>query len=177
MRIESHKQRDPLTAASNAVAVVIALNKPIYPVYVWFLAKEAFHASLFTMISFAFYAALPFVARRSGFAARAALVGIGAVDTLAISLFMGLETGAYLFLAPCLMLASVAFYDREKWWSRGMIATILCLSTASLVFAGDPWATISPADTAALYKINAAGALSLMAFIGFRYPHHPGRSG
>ncbi len=165
---------DPLTSASNAVAMIIALNKPIYPIYVWFLAREAFQASLFTLMSFAFYAALPFIARRFGFVARVALVSIGTVDTLAISLFMGTETGAYLFLAPCLMLASVAFYDEEKWWSRGMILAILCLSAASLVFADNPWVVISPTDASSMYSINVVGALSLMAFIGLRYPRYPG---
>lgn len=161
---------DPLTSASTTVAIVVALNKPVYPLYVWYLAPDAFKASLVTTISMVFYAALPFIARRSGLAARAGLVAIGTLDTLIIDVFMGGATGAFLFFPACLMLAAVLFHDEEVWISRALIAVVFCLSAGALFWAPYPVVPVSRQDAATLFSLNATGALALMAFIGLRLP-------
>lgn len=161
---------DPLTSASTTVAIVVALNKPVYPLYVWYLAPDAFKASLVTTISMVFYAALPLIARRSGLAARAGLVAVGRLDTLLIRVFMGGPTGAFLFFPACLMLAAVSFHDDEVRISRALIAVVFCLSAGALFWTPDPVMPVSSQDAATLFSLNATGALALMAFTGLRFP-------
>ena len=42
---------DPLTQATVTLAWVIALNKPFYPLYVWYLVGNGVVASLATMLA------------------------------------------------------------------------------------------------------------------------------
>ena len=60
-----NRARDPLAEACGSVALVLALNKPVYPLYVWFLAESAFHISLLTALSMPFYIAVWWLARPS----------------------------------------------------------------------------------------------------------------
>lgn len=171
METPKAKALDPLTSAAMAVATVIALNKPIYPLYVWWLAPDALTASLWTMLSFPFYAALPFFARRNAFAARVALVAVGTFDTAAIDAVMGDATGAWLFLLACVMLAAVSFEQAELWTRRIAIAGVFVVFVATFGRFPTPLAgSISPESAATLFKLNAFGAVSLLAFIGLRYP-------
>lgn len=162
---------DPLTSAAMSVSTVIALNKPIYPLYVWWLAPDALTASLWTMLSFPFYAALPLLARRNAYAARMTLVGVGTIDTAAIGAVLGDATGAWLFLLACLMLAATSFRQSELWTRRIAIAGVFVVFAATYGrFAAPLVGTISPQSAATLFKLNAFGAASLLAFIGLRYP-------
>lgn len=171
-RIES---ADARTQASASIALVIALNKPIYPLYVWWLAGDALRASLLTVAAMPFYASLVFLARLSSLSARLGLVVIGTADTLAITKYLGEATGAWLFLGPCLMLAAVSFRRTEIWISRSLIAVIFCLAVGLMGRYGPATAPVSPSDAATLFKLNMAGAFSLLAFIGLRFPLSPGK--
>lgn len=164
-------RNDPLTAACSSVAWIIALNKPVYPVYVWFLAGDYFCLSLLSALSLPLFAALPFIARKSGFAARLGLVTVGMIDTAFISLVMGFATAAWTFLLPCLMLAGTLFYDNEKWPSR--ITAGLGYAAFLLIFYFKDYtlAAAMPDDqTSTLFALNAVGAASLAAFIALRFP-------
>lgn len=171
MKQDPARRPDPLRSASIAVAIVIALNKAVYPLYVWYLAPGALKASLITLTSTLFYAGLPLLARRSGLAARAGLVAIGTLDTLLIHSFMGGPTGAFLFFPVCLMLAAVSFYEGELMLSRVLLGAVFCLSAGALVWKIDPVLLVSLDDAATLFTLNGTGALALMAFIGLRFPH------
>lgn len=164
------ERADAVTKASASIALVIALNKPIYPLYVWWLAGDALRASLLTVAAMPFYASLVFLAGRSSLAARIGLVVVGTTDTLAITKYLGEATGAWLFLAPCLMLAAMSFTKSEIWISRTLIAVIFCLAVGLLGHYGPALASVSPSDAATLFKLNMAGAFSLLAFIGLRFP-------
>lgn len=167
----SEKPADPLTDAAMAVAIVIALNKPIYPVYVWWLAPDALTASLWTMLSLPFYAALPLLARRAPKWARLGLVVVGTIDTAAIGAVLGDGTGAWLFLLACLVLAGASFDASQTWTKRLAIAGVFAVFAATFGRFATPLAgDISPESVATLFKLNAFGAASLIAFIGLRYP-------
>ena len=71
---EAAKQLDPITQATVTIVWVIVLNKPFYPVYVWYLVGNGVAASLGTLLSAPLFLAIPFVARRSSLAAR---IGMG----------------------------------------------------------------------------------------------------
>lgn len=161
---------DPLTSAAMAIAVVVALNKPFYPLYVWYLAGSGLTASLYSLMSFPLFAALPFLARKNPLAARIGLVVVGTIDTLVITRFMGEATGTWLFALPCLTLAAVSFYDDEKWISRGLIAAGFLAVVIMHGRYGAPVDVITPEDIDTLFTLNVVGAASLAAFIGLRYP-------
>lgn len=166
---------DPLTSAAMAIAFVVALNKPFYPLYVWYLAGSGLMASLYSLMSFPLFVALPFLARRNPLAARVGLVVVGTVDTLVITRFMGEATGTWLFALPCLTLAAVTFHDDEKWISRGLIAAGFLAVVLMHGRYGAPVDTITPEDIETLFTLNVVGAASLAAFIGLRYPLRPRR--
>jgi hypothetical protein len=162
---------DLLTKAAMSVATVIALNKPIYPLYVWWLAPDALKASFWTLLSFPLYAALPFLARRNPYAARMGLIAIGALDTAIINAMLGDGSGAWLFLFACLMLAAMSFRAEEIWSRRIAIAGVFALFAATFGRFSEPLAgPISAESMTTLFKLNAFGAASLLAFIGLRYP-------
>lgn len=162
---------DPLTSAAMSVSTVIALNKPIYPLYVWWLAPDALKASFWTAASFPIWVALPFLARRNPYAARVALVAVGAIDTAAIGMVLGDGTGAWLFLFAALMLAAMSFEAAEVWTKRIAISAVFVLF--GLAYGRFPVGlsgAFSPESVATLFKLNAFGAAALLAFIGLRYP-------
>ncbi|MGO7258911.1 hypothetical protein ACCT32_35770, partial [Rhizobium brockwellii] len=64
---------DPLTKASVTVAWVILLNKPFYPLYIWYLVGDGVAASLGTLSAAPLFLAIPLIARRSPLSARIAL--------------------------------------------------------------------------------------------------------
>lgn len=162
---------DPLTSAAMSVSTVIALNKPIYPLYVWWLAPDALKASVWTAVSFPIWIALPFLARKNPYLARVGLVAAGTIDTAGIGMTLGDGTGAWLFLFACLMLAAMSFEAAEVWTKRIAIAAIfvvfgLAYGRFPVGLAG----AFSPESVSTLFKLNAFGAAALLAFIGLRYP-------
>lgn len=162
---------DPLTSAAMSVSTVIALNKPIYPLYVWWLAPDALKASFWTAASFPIWVALPFLARRNPYAARVALVAVGAIDTAAIGMVLGDGTGAWLFLFAAVMLAAMSFEAAEVWTKRIAISAVFVLfALANGRFPVGLAGAFSPESVATLFKLNAFGAAALLAFIGLRYP-------
>ncbi|AJY46581.1 hypothetical protein [Martelella endophytica] len=160
---------DRLTSAAGSVALLMVLNKPVYPIYVWFLANSMFHASLISLASLWLYIAVWLMARGGiGLKARAGLVITGTLDTIVIAIGLGPGSGALWFLFPCLMLAASLFYAEEKWLSRTMVAAVFVAFIALLGRYGNP-----PVDDAALrnlFALNVSGAAALAAFIALRFP-------
>ncbi len=165
---------DPLTAASMTIAWTIVGNKPFYPLYVWWLIdKDAAIVSLWTVVATPFFLALPFLARRSGFAARIGLVVVGLADTAFASLMLGAGTGAVFFFFPCLMLAGLCFARAEKWPARALAALgfIAFAFLAKFGGAGVHGWTTSEAKT--LADLNLYCAIALSAFIALRFSDVP----
>ncbi|WP_180901875.1 hypothetical protein [Martelella soudanensis] len=79
--------RDPLADAAGSVALILALNKPVYPLYVWFVAESAVSLSLIAALTMPLYVAVWWLARnRKAFAARLGIVAVGTADTAFIAL-------------------------------------------------------------------------------------------
>ncbi|MEO1989227.1 MAG: hypothetical protein ABGX47_21675 [Martelella sp.] len=165
-----NRARDPLAEACGSVALVLALNKPVYPLYVWFLAESAFHISLFTALSMPFYIAVWWLARRGkSFLARLGMVAVGTADTIFIAFVLGGQSGTLIFLFACLMLAGMAFHTREVWLSRGLIGLIFVLFVALYGRIGAPVRPVTPDDMQTLDYLNTTGAAALAAFIALRF--------
>ncbi len=165
---------DPLTASTVTIAWVIAANKPFYPLYVWWLlGSGGVFAALGTVIAAPFFAAIPWLARRSPFAARLALPVTGMVDTIFAGKLFGQASGTELFLAPCLLLIALSFTVTERWWQRGLAAVCFLAFAAFHDRIGPPLHLFSPADLATLLTLNAFSVASLMTFIAVRYAGVP----
>ena len=167
--VQYREEPDPLTQATITVAWVIVLNKPFYPLYVWYLTGNGVFASLGTLISAPLFLAIPFLAKRSPLAARAALPLAGTFDTLFETKLFGQNSGTELFFAACMMLAALSFRATEKWWQRGMAALIFIVFIFSRSYIGAPLRVWTDADLSILFNLNAVAVASLTAFIAVRY--------
>ncbi|UVC09246.1 hypothetical protein IHQ71_01035 [Rhizobium sp. TH2] len=165
---------DPLTQATVTVAWVVLLNKPFYPLYVWWLVGSGIQASLWTLVSVPFFLLIIYLGPRNPLAARIALPLVGAVDTLFETMLFGYDSGTELFLAPCIMLVALSFYSEEKWWQRGMAALLFVVFFAAHDRLGAALHEWSPSESA-LLNINVFAVASLMAFIAIRYAGIPRR--
>ena len=172
---DEERTADPLAVAAGATALVLALNKPLYPLYVWFLAESAFRLSLLSALTMPLYLAVWYASRiGASRAARFGMVIVGVVDTVAIAFILGGESDTLAFLFACLMLAGLCFYRAETWLSRGLIAAILVLFVALEGRIGGPLMPVSEGDMQNLAFLNITGAAALAAFIMLRFPL-PGR--
>ncbi|WP_337268229.1 hypothetical protein [Oryzifoliimicrobium ureilyticus] len=159
---------DPVTQATVTVAWVIVANKPFYPLYVWWLVGSGVQASLATLFSAPFFLAIPFIARHHPLIARLALPLVGTIDTVLETKLFGTMSGTELFLAPCMMLAALCFYEREIWYRRAMIAVVFAAFLLTRNAIGEPWHAWSHQELATLLNLNAFAVASLMAFIALR---------
>lgn len=160
---------NPLARAAGNVALVILLNKPVYPLYVWYLTGEGVAASLFTLVALPFYLGVLFLVRRSALAARIGLVLVGTGDTLFETKLFGTGAGTELFFAACIMLVAVLFAPKEVWWQRSLAATVFIVFVFSRACIGPPLWQWSGEGLAHLLNLNAFAVASLMAFIALRF--------
>ena len=162
-------QSDPLTQATVTIAWVVALNKPFYPLYVWYLVGNGVAASLCTLLSAPLFLAIPFIARRLPLAARVALPLVGTFDTLFETKLFGPGSGTELFFAACIMLVALAFRPDEKWWQRGLAGLVFMVFIFSRSFIGPPLHVWADTELYTLFNLNAFAVASLMAFVALRY--------
>ena len=113
---------DRRTAACVAVAWLVLINKPLYPLTVWLLiGAEAATRSLAALAIAPLYAAVLWLAPRSGYGARVALPLVGLADTAIAAKAFGSGSGAELYLIACGALAVVSFSAREALTSRALV--------------------------------------------------------
>nr|WP_183368472.1 hypothetical protein [Gellertiella hungarica] len=167
------RETDALTAASVTVAWVVALNKPFYPLYVWWLTGEGTAASLVAVAAAPFFAAAALMAKTNPLAARLGVPLIGIVDTVLAGVFLGQAGGTELYFAACLMLVALNFHAAEKWLQRGLAVFGFVVF---FLFHGRFSAPLHVWDAAgvqSLLTLNAFSVASLMTFIALRYAGVP----
>lgn len=160
---------DPLTQATVTVAWVICLNKPFYPVYVWYLVGDGVVASLGSLLAAPVFLAIPFMARHSPIIARISLPIVGAFDTLFETRLFGQSSGTELFFGACIMLAAVSFRMEEKWIQRGVAGLVFAVFLLSRYTGGPPLHGWRDADLSILFELNTFAVACLMALIAIRY--------
>ena len=160
---------DPLTSASVTTAWVVALNKPLYPLDVWWLVGSGVRASLFTLVALPLYAAIPYVARRWPDRARVGLTLVGVGDTALVTMLFGQSSGVAAFFIPCAALAALSFTGAEAWTSRALTALVFVVFTGLHLIAPTGLYRWPPAEAAVLLNLNLLSAASLTAFVGFRF--------
>ncbi len=161
--------RDPLTAATITVAWVIIINKPFYPLTIWWLVGNGVEASLISVVSALFFLVIPFIARRSALAARIALPLIGTIDTVFETKLFGTGSGTELFFAACIMLVAVSFRTGERLWQIGMTGVVFAGFLLTRYMIGDALHIWDATDLAKLLNLNAFAVACLTAFIALRY--------
>jgi hypothetical protein len=161
---------DPLTAAMNTVAAVLAGNTPFYPIYLYVvLGRDATPMILLTLCSLPFWCAVPMLARRSGLAARVFLTVIGVLNTLWCAVVLGFNTGIALFLIPCILLATLGFHRAERRLMLGLTA-LPFLAYGVLRYAPmGPLMRMSAAAQLDLVTLNGFSVACLCAFLGYRF--------
>ena len=92
---------DPLAAASNLIAVIVAINQPFFPLSIHWLVGNDHGASYITFFSTPFFLAVPAIMRLWSLAGRAMLPLVGILNTLASAQALGAASGVELFLCPC----------------------------------------------------------------------------
>jgi hypothetical protein len=158
---------DPLAAAGNLIAVVVAWNTPFYPLYVgWVAGWQGMPWALLSWCSLPFFAAVPAVARRSPLAGRVILPVVGTVNTLFCTWVFGTAAGEQLFLLACIMIAALLFRPRER---LVMLATagfpMLAYWLLEDRFPAPPH-RYDAVSEAGLTSMNAASVACLIVFVG-----------
>lgn len=160
---------DPRVAATNWVAVLVALNQPFYPLYIRGFVGDDGWVSTVTFLSTPLFAAIPAVAKRSSLAGRAMLPIVGAANTLLTAKALGSASGVELFLFPCAMAAAMAFRASE----RGAMLTVLgALALAYFGLhdrMGAPWRVLASDAIARLLNLNIASVAGLTLLIALQF--------
>ena len=157
----------PLAAAGNKVALVLAGNTPFYPVYVVALAgSEGMPWLLMTLLSFPFFLSVPAISRHHPVLGRVTLVLAGTINTVFCTWLLGERSGTELFLIPCITLASLLFGARER--ALMLLMAVLPLGAYYALhgkYGAPPY--LYPDDAyAALFSMNAISVGMLSIFLG-----------
>ena len=162
--------RDGHAEACLAVVWIILANKPLYPLYVWWLlGYDDAIRSFGTLLAAPGFAFLVWLGRRNASAMRPGLVLLGLVDTLWATKWFGSAGGTELFLAPCALLAMVGFRASEAWASRALVILVFVAFAGLHGRFGGPLVAMTVAAPATLFNLNAYAVASLIAFIGLRF--------
>lgn len=154
---------DPLAAAANFIALLVASNQPFYPLYLWWLVSERIEPAFYTFLSTPFFLAVPALARRSALAGRALLPLVGIGNTVLCAKLFGVQSAVEIFLIPCAVLALLLFRPKER------LAGFAIAGLAFLCFLflhgryGAPAVSYSAAEYEALMRLNAVSAAALTA--------------
>lgn len=158
---------DPLARAGNVIAMFILSNQPFYPLYIYMLVGGRFWPSLLTLISSAFYAAVPWVMRKSVLAGKWLLISASICNTLISIKALGVEGGLELFFFPCAVLGALIFSEQERMsrWFAAVAPIAVYLSMRGRY--GRPLEIFSGAEYGSLLTLHAVSAAAICIFICF----------
>ncbi len=157
---------DPLVAAANTIALVVASNQPFYPLYILWAVSDSIWPAFFTFLSTPFFLAVPAVARRSTLAGRALLPLAGIGNTILCAKLFGEASGVELFLLPCLMIAALLFRQSERF------IMLIIVGLGILIFAslqgryGEPIHLYTLEEYHRFLRMNAFSVATLVVFVG-----------
>jgi hypothetical protein len=161
---------DPTAAAINIIALMLAWNGPLYPVYVILLTgRDGLPWCLATVLISPFFYAIPWLSRVSSRAARLALPVVGAANTLWCMKLFGVASGVGLFLFPCIVLTALLYRYRERWLMFPLLGVMLLLEFIPARVFGAPIILLSPEESAKLSALNAGSVAFLLGFIVLKF--------
>jgi hypothetical protein len=163
------QHRDRPTAVANLVALVVALNGPLYPLYIVAMLGTAGWPGFLTCVSSPCFFAVPWLARRHPLAGRAALPVIGTLHTVWAVKVLGVDSGVDLFFLPCIMLATLLFPPRERWLRLFVMALALAPVLLPGSVYGTPVLRLSADDASRLASLNLGCVALLIGLITLQF--------
>jgi hypothetical protein len=160
---------DPLVVTCNWIALIVASNQPLYPLYVQWVAGGGGHAAMLTWLSTPLFVLAPLAARHSSRLGRMVLPLAGIANSLLALALFGRGAGMALFLAPCLVIAGLAFRPDERRWSYALIAACVIAYFALRRLLPAPVVSLSAAGVAGLLEINIISAGCLLILVGLSF--------
>ena len=161
---------DPLVAATNRIALLVASSQPFYPLYVWYAAgSEAALVSLYTWHSTPFLLAVPWLAKHDSRAGRALMILAGAGNTFMSAKIFGTGSAVELFLAPCAMLCALSFRRNEMWIAGALLACGLAVFALLQKIYGAPLVLLSDTQAESLRMLNIYSVAGLTACIAWTF--------
>lgn len=157
---------DPLVAAGNLIALVVASNQPFYPLYVYWSVGPDIGPTFYTFLSTPLFLAVPAVSRVSTLAGRVLLPLAGIANTILSAKAFGVQSGVEIFLMPCILLAFVLLRPRERMASFGAAGIGILAFLGLHDRYGAPFHLYSGEEYASFVTLNALSAATLVAFIG-----------
>lgn len=152
---------DPLTEASNQLALIVASNQPFYPLYVKWVTGEASPFLALTFLSTPFFIASPWIARRFPGVGRLWFPTVGAINTFFCTAIFGIASGVELFLVPCMIIAALSCRAGER---RALLVCIAMIVGTFILLHdryGAAFFQTEPARLAALKALNGYSAVIL----------------
>ena len=151
---------DPVTAACNRIALLVASSQPTYPLYIAWLAGGSWLVACVTFLSTPAFLAVPMFARRNARTGRALLVLAGLGNAMLATKALGTASGVEAFLIPTAIIALLAF---EGHLRLVLIGANMAVALLQKVY-DSPWGRFSPQAQTALLHFNdwSAGLLSLI---------------
>lgn len=160
---------DPLAAACNSIALLVAWNQPFYPFYVhWIVGGDAWLACI-TWLSTPFFLAVPFVARRSSMAGRALLPIAGIGNTVLSSWAFGPGAGVALFLIPCALIAAFAFRRSERRVAVALVLLALATAIGLRLIHAVPLGHYDADAYERFFHLNGYSAVMLSAIVAWSF--------
>jgi hypothetical protein len=157
---------DPATFAANKIALLLAWNSPLYPVYVLILVgHDALPYGLLSVLVTPFFYAIPWISRRSAAGARVALALVGAANTIWCLKLFGPASGVGLFLYPCIILPTLLFRLAERWVTLPLLGLMLVLWFLPAAALGTPLVVLTVPELARLSALNAGSVAFLLSFM------------
>lgn len=157
---------DPMAAACNLIALIVASNQPFYPLYVYGAVSEHAWPTLFTFLSTPFFLAVPAATRRYPLAGRALLPLAGMANTILSARLFGPASGVAIFLIPCALIAATFFRASERRVAFPLIGAALLVYLGLDGTPGTPLHPYTVSEYQAFTRLNAMSAGALSVFIG-----------
>ena len=98
----------------------------------------------------------------------------GVANVLVVEILLGENTGLWLLLFPCGMLAALLFTWRERWWMLGMTALPMVAWLATRGRLGPPPVAFTAEQLGSIVTMNAVSAFALLVFFGWVFAKRPG---
>jgi hypothetical protein len=157
---------DPATFAANKIALLLAWNSPLYPVYVLALiGRDALPYGLLTALVTPFFYAVPWISRRSAPGARVILALVGAANTIWCLKLFGPASGVGLFLYPCIVLPALLFRREERWLMLPLLGLMLALWFLPVTAFGAPLVGLTTPELVRLSALDAGSVAFLLSFM------------
>lgn len=155
--------------AARSLAWVILLNKPFYPLYMLWLAPNAFGPAWLTAMSAPVYAAAIWLMKTRPMLARLLIFGAGTADTVIAVKAFGPEAGAEWFFVPIALLVPVMFGPQEETVRKRLVLALLATVLVCLPGLGASIALLTSAETTSLFWMNFYAVVCLTLFIAWRF--------